>query len=280
MYRGYLKLWRCTLDTDIWSNEALWRLWSWCLLKATYKERWVSISTGKGELSVKLLPGQFVFGRKTAAKELKWTESTLYKRLQKLKTLGNCNIESNTHYSIITICKWSIYQPEEIKSKQAKEQASNTQVTGKEHKQEGKEGKEVKDILSSNGPDNGEDPPLKVNGIPYKEIILYLNQKANTFFKFNTKATRRQIKARFNEGNTVDDFKKVIDLKVDEWAGDDKMNQYLRPQTLFSTKFESYLSAAKQLDSNGGNYKKLTLPPPPEELIRQKLQKGARNENV
>jgi hypothetical protein len=142
MERGYLKLWRCTLDTDIWSNESLWRLWSWCLLKASHKERWFSISTGKGTTEVHLLPGQFVFGRKTAAKELRWTESTIYKRLLKLKTLGNCNIESNTHYSVVTICKWSIYQPVEIQKEQPKEQAGNRQGTGKEHIQECKEGKE------------------------------------------------------------------------------------------------------------------------------------------
>lgn len=149
MERGFLKLWRCTLDTDIWSNESLWRLWSWCLLKASYKERWVPISTGKGTTEVHLLPGQFIFGRKTAAKELKWTESTLYKRLQKLKTLGNCNIESNTHYSIVTICKWSTYQPLEKEKEQAKEQAGNRQGTGKEHKQECKEGIEGKEIKNT-----------------------------------------------------------------------------------------------------------------------------------
>ena len=45
-----------------------------------------------------------------------------------------------------------------------------------------------------------------------------------------------------NEGFTVDDFKKVIDNKSAEWGKDSKMSKYLRPETLFGTKFESYLN--------------------------------------
>ena len=47
-----------------------------------------------------------------------------------------------------------------------------------------------------------------------------------------------------NDGFTVDDFKAVIDKKAKEWKGTE-MAQYLRPETLFGTKFESYLNAPK-----------------------------------
>ena len=40
----------------------------------------------------------------------------------------------------------------------------------------------------------------------------------------------------------MEEFKKVIDNKVAAWKGDPKMEQYLRPETLFSTKFETYLN--------------------------------------
>ena len=79
------------------------------------------------------------------------------------------------------------------------------------------------------------------NGLPYKKIIDHLNQKANTKYRSSTKSTQRFIKARFNEGFTLPDFLTVIDHKSREWACDPKMVQYLRPETLFGTKFESYL---------------------------------------
>jgi uncharacterized phage protein (TIGR02220 family) len=73
-------------------------------------------------------------------------------------------------------------------------------------------------------------------------IICYLNEKANKNYKSNTDNTKSLIKARLKEDFTLDDFKKVIDNKVNDWLSDPKMNTYLRPNTLFSTKFEGYLN--------------------------------------
>lgn len=74
------------------------------------------------------------------------------------------------------------------------------------------------------------------------EIIDYLNQKTGKHFRKSIANTARNINARIKEGFTVDDFKAVIDKKVIEWCKDERMKQYLRPQTLFGTKFESYLN--------------------------------------
>lgn len=78
--------------------------------------------------------------------------------------------------------------------------------------------------------------------IPYAEVIDYLNQKTGKNFKSTSKATQRHIKARFADGFTLDDFKQVIDTKTSQWLKDKKMSAYLRPDTLFGTKFESYLN--------------------------------------
>ena len=76
-----------------------------------------------------------------------------------------------------------------------------------------------------------------------KEVIDYLNQKAGTKYRATTAATKRLVGARLKEGFTVDDCKKVIDNKVADWLGDEKMKNYLRPNTLFqASKFESYLN--------------------------------------
>lgn len=77
--------------------------------------------------------------------------------------------------------------------------------------------------------------------IPYKEIIEYLNNRVGTNYKHTTNKTRDLIKARFKEKFTLDDFKEVIDKKSMEWINTD-MQKYLRPETLFGTKFESYLN--------------------------------------
>lgn len=86
------------------------------------------------------------------------------------------------------------------------------------------------------------------NNIDYKYIVGYLNQKANTNYKASTNNTQKHINARIKDGFTMDDFIKVIDNKVKEWKGT-TFEKYLRPDTLFGTKFESYLNG-KQINPN------------------------------
>ena len=76
----------------------------------------------------------------------------------------------------------------------------------------------------------------------YKTIINYLNEKAGTKYKYTTQKTQDIIKTRLNDGFSVEDFKVVIDNKVPGWLKDDKMSKYIRPETLFSNKFEGYLN--------------------------------------
>ena len=73
------------------------------------------------------------------------------------------------------------------------------------------------------------------------DIVNYLNLVCGTNYKDKTANTRKHISARLNEGYTFDDFALVIDKKASEWKGT-TMEQYLRPDTLFGTKFESYLN--------------------------------------
>lgn len=90
--------------------------------------------------------------------------------------------------------------------------------------------KNTKDILSSS------------HSTAAHEIVDYLNSKIGTHYRATTRKTQSLIKARMNEGFTVDDFKIVIDNKAAEWSKDERMSKYLRPQTLFGTNFESYLN--------------------------------------
>lgn len=86
------------------------------------------------------------------------------------------------------------------------------------------------------------------------QIIGRLNEQTGANYRPESKATQTKIHARMAEGYTVEDFVAVIDKKCAEWLDDPKMRAYLRPETLFGTKFESYLHAPERgkPDGNAG----------------------------
>lgn len=103
-------------------------------------------------------------------------------------------------------------------------------------------------IDNNNIVENAEKYDMKV----ITEIVDYLNEKAHKNYKPTSKTTIKHINARLKEGYTLSDFKRVIDNRCATWLGTD-MEQYLRPETLFGSKFESYLnaSAPKRRGSDG-----------------------------
>jgi uncharacterized phage protein (TIGR02220 family) len=82
----------------------------------------------------------------------------------------------------------------------------------------------------------------------YCRVVSYLNEKTGKQFKDTTKKTQDLITARLNDNFTEANFFAVIDNKASKWLKDPKMCEYLRPETLFGTKFESYLN-----ETGGGN---------------------------
>lgn len=76
----------------------------------------------------------------------------------------------------------------------------------------------------------------------YSDVLSYLNEKAGTAYRASSKATQSHINARIAEGFTLEDFYTVIDKKCAEWIGTE-WEKYLRPETLFGSKFENYLNA-------------------------------------
>ena len=86
--------------------------------------------------------------------------------------------------------------------------------------------------------------------IPYKEIIDYLNEKTGKKFSHKSKANQKLIQARFNEDNSKEDFFTVIDNMTAQWKGNPKMDEYLRPKTLFSGNFDNYKTKQRKLITN------------------------------
>lgn len=102
--------------------------------------------------------------------------------------------------------------------------------------------KETKLEKKTNTEKETDDPPNESLNESFKEIIFYLNEKAGMNYKASSKKTQSCIHARLAEGFTIEDFKIVIDKKCAEWIGTE-YEKYLRPETLFGTKFEGYLNA-------------------------------------
>ena len=94
----------------------------------------------------------------------------------------------------------------------------------------------------------GEAPDAEPAECSYKDaavkIIEELNRVAGTQYKPNSLSTRKCIIARLNEGFNAENFVTVIRIKCGQWLHDPHMRPYLRPITLFGTKFESYLNEA------------------------------------
>jgi uncharacterized phage protein (TIGR02220 family) len=157
----------------------------------------------------------------------RWSNKKVVRFLNDLESDGIISKKSDTKKTVINIvnyCKYQGSDNEESDSKAtAKRQQSDTEASAKHtNKNVNKGKKDNKDL---------------------KDIVEHLNFSAGKNYKAESNLTSRLISARLNEGFTVDDFKRVIDAKVSEWGHDEKMQKFLRPETLFGTKFESYLNS-------------------------------------
>lgn len=129
---------------------------------------------------------------------------------------------------------------------EATSEAPLKRFQGKEERRKKKEENNNKDIVLGK-------PETEY---PYKEIIDYLNDKAGKKFLDKSKDTRDHIRARFNEGRTLQDFFLVIDNMTAAWKDSARMNQYLRPSTLFgsSKNFENYMNAKPQKEKSRNSF--------------------------
>jgi uncharacterized phage protein (TIGR02220 family) len=171
--------------------------------------------------------GQVVSGRK---KLQEWTgieENKAYRLLKALQATGEIDIKSNNRFSIVTIRNYEAYQGKNILSRQQNDNRATTK----------------RQQMNTSNNLNNLNKQESLSGKPdvVGQVVEFLNLKAGKKFKKTTPGTRSHIQARVNEGFTLDDFKSVIEKKVSEWGGTE-MEKFLRPQTLFGPKFESYLN--------------------------------------
>lgn len=130
MERGYFRLWRKLDESEVFQDPHLLRLFVWCLIRASYDDRNVSIKRGRGAVVLALGPGQFIFGKKTASEKLGTPATTLLRRMKKLESLGMLEIDpGNKFCSVVTVANWQDYQadlqPGKTKSGNAVKQLRN-----------------------------------------------------------------------------------------------------------------------------------------------------------
>lgn len=266
---GWVKLYRKIQDSDMYKNlNSIQRdVMINCLLLANHEERtW----EWRGKL-FKAKPGQFVTSlsnlKEVCAPDL--SIQNIRTALRKLKKWGFLDEESTQTGRLITIVNWDRYQKndgnfnnqtnKELTKDMERYGGDNSGPDNKTNKHINKEltnsqqstNKELTTNKNVKNVDNYKnDKNIKkintlsgkpVSRIPYKEIVDHLNLKIGSRYKHTTKKTRELIKARWNEGFREEDFFTVIDKKCMEWINCD-MKIYLRPETLFGSKFESYLN--------------------------------------
>lgn len=148
---GWIKLHRKIVEDPVFQNEKLLKVWLYCLLKASHKEREFMV----GMQIVKVKPGEFVFGRKKAAAELNMKESTVWDRIKLLEKLGNINIKSNNKFSIVNVVNWAKYQDKETEvQQQIQQQIDNKPTTKQQQTDTNKNVKKDKNVKNEKNKDN------------------------------------------------------------------------------------------------------------------------------
>ncbi|MBN2178229.1 MAG: conserved phage C-terminal domain-containing protein [Deltaproteobacteria bacterium] len=219
MNRGWIKLYRRSLDSGILRNHNVWVLFTYCLLKASHKQRKAII----GNQEIILEPGQFIFGRRVAARETGLSEREVRTGLDILKNWKILTIKTTNRFSVITIVNWGTYQGGESEDDpQNDQQPANKVPQTRMYKKE-------KSIYILH---HGNEKVLLEDGI--KEVLELLNEKREKLVskKLRPITSDKNIIARLKDGGSVYECCRIIVTKSqDKYFIDNP--KYFHPDTLF-----------------------------------------------
>jgi len=217
---GWIKLHRKLKNSLVFDNPDLLKVWIWCLLKATHDDYIQMI----GLQEVELEKGQFIFGRKVAANELKMSESKTYRLIKKLENMQNLNIKANNKFSVITIENWENYQSDNNNNEQQSEQQMNNKRTTNE--QQMNTNKNIKNnknisiysIFDSYSENVDLRQALRDYSIMRNKIKAPLTERAVTLLlnKLDTLASTDDLKIKLLENATLSNWKSVYPLKEEK----------------------------------------------------------------
>lgn len=162
MAGDWIKLHRKMLDSPIFQHDGLFRLWSYCLLRAAWKDGRCLV---RGTLREAPVPrGSFVTGRHSLFAALyprcdedgrpilrEWTPhpQTVWRWLEALETMGCVTMNVMHHRcTIVTVCNYSLYQDNDDASCTSDAQVMHKSCTSDAQVmhtvEEGKKGKKVR----------------------------------------------------------------------------------------------------------------------------------------
>lgn len=234
MSSGWIKLHRKLSESDLWLSEPFTRGQAWVdlIMLANHKDGFIRV---RG-IKIPVKRGQVGWSQLKLAGRWRWSRPKVRRYLDELirerKVLQQTIQQNKRLTTLFNIIKYESYQAGVTTDvttdvQQTLQQTCNRPYSNKNEKNDKNDKK--RDIHSPE------------SGVPYQKIIHDFNSKTGLHYKYTTPKTRELIKSRFAEGFTLNDFVKVHAQMVDEWAGTD-MAKYLRPVTLYGTKFESYLN--------------------------------------
>jgi uncharacterized phage protein (TIGR02220 family) len=258
----FFKMDRKIFGSDIWFQPVELRIFIYLIGQARFEDEPNRKYESRGVIIEK---GQYLKSYRKLQKDLEYIENNAVKNysLSRIKrTLDNLKEQNRiktektplgTLFTVVNYCHYQGWYSKNDEHRTEMEQQRNADGTEMEQQRNNtNKGNKGNNVNKDNNKEHC--PAEKKQDIPYKEIINYLNKKIGSRYKSTTKKTKKLIKARWNEGFRLDDFKTVIDKKCVEWIGDKEMEKYLRPPTLFSNKFESYLNQLSVENENkGGN---------------------------
>ena len=247
---GWIKIHRDIQNNWIYDNNEYLAAWIKILVNVNYKSKNVVINgklytCERGSSLYSIGTWVKVFGSPWSPRKIR----TFFQLLEKCQAVVTRGDAKTTR---LTVCNYETYQDQRQAGDEhyaEKRQAGDEHLTTtKERKKERK-----KEESNTSSPKKSESQKSKAlvecDSTDIDLIIYTLNDCAKTNYRTNSKKTRALISARLREGHIAEDFKTVIEKKVLEWTNTEH-EKYLRPETLFGTKFESYLN---QKIIKGGN---------------------------
>lgn len=213
MHRGYFALWRKFQDHKFWTEKRTFskaEAWIDILMQAQHEKEPTQVVLGMTALTCNY--GECLKSTRTWAGRWNWSEAKVRRFFNLLENMKQICSKSEGITTRITILNYSQYDPRATHGRRTADAGAATDKND--------------------------------NKYISKDIVEHLNQKTGKSFRANSPKTVKCIQARINEGFSLEDFKAVINQKAGEWLKDERMVRYLRPETLFGTKFESYLNEA------------------------------------
>lgn len=228
---GFVKIYRSLLNWEWYDDVVTKTVFLHLLLTVSIDDqKWHGIVVKRGSR---------VSSYAKLAEETRLSVQQIRTAISHLESTGELTRSKHAKFTVFAINNYDEYQ--QATGKSTVNQQGANRVTTRYQQQYKKDKKDKNNIYIAENPDFEAAKSKKSDAKPYQEIVDYLNQKAGTSYSSNSKTTQANIRARLAEGYTVEDFKRVIDNKCTDWIGT-QWEEYLRPSTLFGTKFENYLN--------------------------------------